>query len=436
MNINFDPEIFNEAFIPLLEDQSRHLALKGGAGSGKSYSVVQKHIYRMLKENNHRFLFVRKVGATIRNSMFNLFKDVVSNYNLNEYFHYRETDMVIRCPLTDSEIICVGMDDREKLKSIAEITSIWVEEVTELTERDFRQLNMRLRGRRENYKQSIYTFNPIDEDHWVHAELFPPAIDQALEKKKIARWVKRVPVEENGKKVLVPIHYTCSHSTYEDNRFLDYEEKADLEDLKNKDYNYWLVYAKGKWGRVGNLVFDPPWKIGDRSEFYGFDEVVYGMDFGYHHPTTCVKVGYKNEKIYVQEKLYVKKMTKPEIIEMMLKDKTIEDMTDAIYGDSAEPDTIQDFNEAGFDMRASLKGNNSVKDSIDYLKSLEIIVHPDSVNLQRELRSFRWALDKEGKPIEGKVVPYNDDLIAAIRYAVYTHSRGQEVQLGFVRRSA
>ena len=98
--------------------------------------------------------------------------------------------------------------------------------------------------------------------------------------------------------------------------------------------------------------------------------------------------------------------------------------------------TIQDFNEAGFDMRPSLKGNNSVKDSIDYLKSLEIIVHPDSTNLQRELRSFRWAIDKEGKPIEGKVVAYNDDLIAAVRYGVYTHSRGQEVQLGFVRRSA
>ena len=38
-----------------------------------------------------------------------------------------------------------GLDDVEKLKSIYDITGIWIEEASELEEGDFNQLDIRLR---------------------------------------------------------------------------------------------------------------------------------------------------------------------------------------------------------------------------------------------------------------------------------------------------
>ena len=146
LQIDFRKEIFNDVFYPLLHNESRYLVLYGGAGSGKSEFAGQKILYRMLSEKNHRFILVRKVGKTIRNSQFKLLKDQIVRYGLQDYFEIRETDMRIMCPLTQSEILSVGLDDKEKIKSLAQPTSIWYEEISELEMQDFRQMSLRMRG--------------------------------------------------------------------------------------------------------------------------------------------------------------------------------------------------------------------------------------------------------------------------------------------------
>ena len=50
-----------------------------------------------------------------------------------------------------------GVDDPEKLKSIEGITSMWIEEATELSLNDFNEIDRRLRGKTKNYKQVILT---------------------------------------------------------------------------------------------------------------------------------------------------------------------------------------------------------------------------------------------------------------------------------------
>jgi phage terminase large subunit len=126
-----------------------------------------------------------------------------------------------------NEIIFTGLDDVEKLKSIYNITIIWIEEASELDAIDFRQLDIRLRGRTESYKQIIFTFNPISITHWLKAEFF--------DKKK-----------KNS---------TTSHTTYEDNKFLDEEQIEVLEGFKETDPYYYQVYCKGEWGVLGKTVF-------------------------------------------------------------------------------------------------------------------------------------------------------------------------------------
>lgn len=454
MIVNFPKTWFNDSFYPLLKNRSRVLALKGGSGSGKSHFIAQKWIFRALSESNLRVPIVRKTKNSIRDSVFKLLCDQIERSGFTEFFEIRQTDMRIYCPTTNSEFFSLGVDDEQKIKSLTEPNGMWIEEVTELTYDEWNQMKARMRGvlaEGVNYKQMIVSFNPIDTDHWVHNELFPPQVDQALEDK--FQWRRNFRMENRGKWIefseanvvssweshhdvlgdKIALKYSTHHSNHEDNRFLEDEDRAVLVDYINKDKTFYEVYCLGKWGTVGNLVFEPMWKFREPPE--SFDEVFYGMDFGYHHPSVLVMVGKKDTEFYIKELLYVKKMNKPDLMEHIQKEDLIEFKDAEIYADSSEPDTIDMFVDAGFNMTESLRGNNSVKDGIDFLKSCNVFTHLNNTNLNRELRSYKWKLDNAGKPLEGIPVPVNDDCIAAVRYAIHTNSKNNEVKVGFVKAS-
>lgn len=214
--------------MPLFFDPSRYLVLKGGGGSGKSVFAARKVIERSVSERKHRFLVCRKVGRTIRESCFRLIVGHLSEYYPDVEYKVNISDMKIVFPATESEIIFSGLDDVEKLKSIYNITGIWIEEASELLEGDFNQLNIRLRGETLHYKQIIISFNPISLTHWLKARFFDRQLDDCR----------------------------ISETTYKDNRFLDAENIRVLEDYKYTDPYYYMVYCLGQWGVTGQTVFD------------------------------------------------------------------------------------------------------------------------------------------------------------------------------------
>lgn len=220
------PKLSNDLFYPLYKNKDRYLVLMGGGGSGKSVFTAQKIIVRMLSEKKHRFLILRKVKITLRESVFSELKAVISRWGLAKLFKINESDLRIRC-VNGNEILFAGLDDVEKLKSIHGVTSVWIEEASEISPEDFRQLDIRLRGKTLNYKQMIITFNPIDVNHWLKKEFF--------DRKKP--------------------NCTRLHSTYKDNKFLDTEAIAVLEGFKETDPYFYEVYALGQWGVLGKTVF-------------------------------------------------------------------------------------------------------------------------------------------------------------------------------------
>jgi len=230
MDIQIDltnlPHVTNEKFYSLYSDKSRYLVLWGGGSSGKSVFAAQKLIYRILTERGHRFLVVRKVARTLRESCFALLRSIIADWGMGKLFKVNKSDLHITC-LNDSEILFSGLDDVEKLKSIHCVTGIWIEEASELTAEDFRQLDIRMRGRMRNYRQIILTFNPVSITHWLKEEFF----DRPRESTTIV------------------------HSTYRDNRFLDAENIAVLEGFKDTDEYYYQVYCLGQWGVLGKTIF-------------------------------------------------------------------------------------------------------------------------------------------------------------------------------------
>lgn len=217
----------NDTFFPLFFNTSRFLVLKGGGGSGKSIFAGQKVLERCTSEAGHRWLVCRKVARTLRESCFEQLCGQIADYYPDSGAKINKSDLSITFA-NGSKILFAGLDDVEKLKSIYNITGIWIEEASELKESDFNQLNIRLRGKTKYYKQIILTFNPISIKHWL--------------KKRF--WDHRDP------------RATVHESTYKDNKFMRREDILTLESFKETDEYYYMVYALGMWGVTGKSVFD------------------------------------------------------------------------------------------------------------------------------------------------------------------------------------
>lgn len=145
----------NPLYQPASAHAGRYRLLYGGAGSGKSVFVAQDELQRALL--GRRVLVIRKVARTIRHSTFALFRELVSALRWTALVQVNKTDMTLSFQ-NGGEIIHAGLDDVEKLKSIAGIDRIWIEEATELTRADLEQVDLRLRG--PEAEQITYTFNP------------------------------------------------------------------------------------------------------------------------------------------------------------------------------------------------------------------------------------------------------------------------------------
>ena len=155
-------ETNNDTFLPLFWDKHRYLVLKGGGGSGKSIFAGRKILERAATEPGHRFLVVRKVAKTLRTSCFNQLKSQAYEYyedQVEKIPKGESSDMYITFR-NGSQILFAGLDDVEKLKSIFDITGIWIEEASEVLESDFNQLDIRLRTQCPYYLQLSSVLTP------------------------------------------------------------------------------------------------------------------------------------------------------------------------------------------------------------------------------------------------------------------------------------
>ena len=229
VNIKISKKVFNDVYLPYLDNEDRYLLFYGGGSSGKSYFIAQRYIYKLIHPKRCNLLVTRQTGDTNRKSTFPLLKQVISNWNLSKHFKVNESDMRIKCLLTGNEVAFAGLDDVEKIKSITfengELTDIWVKEATETQEADINQLKVRLRGGKSK-KQMVLSFNPINIQHWIKKHF----IDSKLA--------------------------TVCFSTYKDNKFLTDDDRKALEDLQYTDEYTYEVYCLGKWGILGKTVFD------------------------------------------------------------------------------------------------------------------------------------------------------------------------------------
>jgi len=369
----------NSIYKSAMEFKGRYVNLYGGRSSGKSVFAGQKLITRTLYERKHLFLLVRKVHKTIKGSQLKLLKEYIYHYNLSGYFKFYENE--IRC-VNGNGFICAGLDDPEKLKSMQGITGFWIEEATELSEEDFRNVDAVMRGNLPNYKQGILTYNPINHLHWLNKVKLEDAI--------------------------------TVRSTYKDNKFTDADYINMLESLKEKNPDLYKVWTMGEWGVKLDLIYVPFQKLDAFPET--FDETIYGLDFGYNNPSVLIEINIKDGDYYLREKLYQTKLTNSDLISELEKLKIKSNAE--IYCDSAEPQRIEELSRADYN---AMPSNKSVKDGIDFLKAQKIYSSYDNEHLNDEVNTYCWKKNKDGNLID-EPIKFNDHCLDAARYAIYTHS--------------
>ncbi len=398
MNIDFStlPEWVNKKFYPLWFDRHRFVIKKGGAGSGKSVDTFRCATYRMTAEKGHNYLVCRKYGVTNSISTIPLMRACISDWNLWPVFKENKSNQTITSLATGNQMKFIGLDDIEKVKSITfdngPLTDIIIEEATEATEKDFMGLNLRLRGQAKQPFQMTMMFNPVSDTHWLKKVFFDNV---------------------GGKRDRAIIH----ESTYLDNRFIDKEYRQELEQLEFQDKVYYEIYALGNWGSIGNLVFRNVKFDTCPYGYWDFDHVYAGMDFGYNHYHAIELIGIKDGVKYSFAELYVRYMTNNEIIAAN-EEKQVLLKQQPCTADSAEPKSIKEWSNAGYDVTGAVKGKDSVKTQIGFLNRGTWIIDPSKCpGLANEVGSFKWKEDKEGNPLD-EPVSFKDDGIAACRYAI------------------
>ena len=391
MQLNIHARTFSAKFLPLLNDYSHRWEIyKGSAGSGKSHFITQKIIIKALREKR-RVMICRRYGTTMRNSVFKLFKDVIESFKITHLTRIKESDMSITLP-NGSEIIFVGLDNEEKLLSIAGITDIFIEEVYEVPKEIVDQLNLRMRGKAPN--QQIYmAFNPISAKHWLYDFC------------------------EGSTR---PESSIYSQSTFRDNPFLPDEYVKALEDMYRTNPNKARVFCDGNWGAdVEGLVY----KNHVLSDFdinelikQGL-EVRVGIDWGFVDPTTVVVSLFDKPKkeIYIIGEFYKRGATLEEIKDGIVQ---LGISKQKMYCDGAEPDKVDYLRRNGFNAVSAKKGVGSVKAGISFLQDMKIICHESCVNVAAELENYVYLKDKKtGQYIEDSYDHDFSHTMDALRYS-------------------
>jgi phage terminase large subunit len=402
----------SDLYLPHLENFARTQIFYGGSSSGKSWFLAQRCVLDVLA-GGRNYLVCRQVARTIRSSVYQQIERVIREAGLLDYFTLNKSDAMITCR-NGYQVVFVGLDDVEKVKSIVPAvgvwTDIWCEEATEMERGDVKDLYKRQRGGDESTnKRMTLSFNPILQSHWIYEEHF-----------KSVAWA-------DGQKEHSDGDLSILKTTYKDNRFLTTQDHHDLENETDK-YRY-NVYTLGNWGILGHVIFTN-WIVADMldetSEYYLPPSMRVnrrnGLDFGFSSDPAALWCDHYNaarKRIYLFDELYERGLTN-DLLAVEIKNRIgLDDVT----CDSAEPKSIAELKQHDVKAHPALKGKDSVLFGIQWLQQQEIIIDKRCVNAKSEISTYHWQEDANGNAIR-KPSEKDNHLIDAGRYAHETDMRG------------
>ena len=440
------PEIrfrFNKLYAPVFTTKARYIDVWGGRAAGRSHFGTDYFLFLITKTDYFRGCFMRNTFSDIRDSLFQDFKDRIdANEDLDEEdFDINESRMMITYKPTGNTIISKGFKKSSgnrtaKLKSLAGITHVLIEEADENNEDDVNKLDDSIRTDKIENIQVIFLHNPPHKNHWI-CKRFYNLEDCGLsdENGKPLPYYRATPKKSDD--ILVVF------STYKDNvknlnakTVAKYEAYNDPNSIfYNPEYYYIDVLGLISEGARGRIYKN--WRHITTNFFESLPyPSFYGNDFGFSDdPNATVELKTHNNRLFVRQVVYESGLTNPQLAKKW--EVRGVNKKKVVYADSAEPKSIKELKDLGFNVQEADKGPDSLLFGIKLLQSLEVYVTDDSKDIWIENEEYRWELDKENKPTDTPEDKHNHAM-DAIRYGYTTYKqlkRKSNVKVGQTDKS-
>lgn len=392
---------------------ARFNILYGGASSSKSWTLSAYLLFdKLFTLPNVGIVALRRTRPSVKLSCWRLCTDWLQRigYKCN----MNKTDLIINSP-NGSFIQFGGMDDVEKLKSLERVNYIWIEEATEITQKELIQLSLRCRAANPYEANQLFmSFNPVDPvgNAWLEA---------------ITKMAPEGKFLGSRCRVLMLTHL--------DNPMLPEEEHRAIEALADTDEEYNKIYRLGQWATPTHIIYTNWDIVPEFPNEYDLDDIGYGLDFGYVDPTALIKIGIKENDVYIQEELYDTNLHNIDLIGCLNKIIPSNHRDRVIMADSARPEFIDEIHSAGFNCHGVEKKAGDKKGfvltGIDRCKRVRIHITQDSPNVSNEIRGYKRKVDRKDNVLE-EPVKFKDHAMDAMRYFVYTFFQGQEEAETFI----
>jgi phage terminase large subunit len=397
----------NKRFFDKLSQPQKKKLIYGGAGSGKSIAVAQFLCQKLCSGDGSRNVVLRKYFPSMKVSTYLVIKSILESWGVSHRVKEHKTDHYLQ--VGDNYLYYMSVDDVSRFKG-SEFNVIWLEESTEFSEDDYKQLSIRLsRDVNSEDVTMILTFNPVSQNHWC-----VKLLEQAMRE---------------------PDNFLVMHSTYKDNvKNLSKTFIHELESYAATDMNFYRVYCKGEPGVLENIIYSN-FQIEDSRKWpwNRLNEGIhaYGLDFGFNVPMALVEVFYSEGEFYIRELFYKRECTTDDLAQWMQVNRV--DHNAYIYADAAEPDRIASLCQSKL-ITSTITGrefttmvnrfnvhaaNKAVSSGIDFVKSQKIHLCAQAVNIIKEVQNYRFKQTREGIVID-EPIKVGDHGMDAVRYCLYS----------------
>lgn len=377
----------------------RKKVIQGGTWAGKTYGILAVIINFATLNKERHITVVAETIPSLKGGALKQFKEIMQITNRWQEARFNGTDLFYK--FANGTIVeFKSFDSVGKAQASGKRTDLFINEAPYINYDIADSLIMRTTG------NVWIDFNPTIE-FWGHTEILTNQDAEFL-------LLKYTDNEALPETILSELKMKMAKA------------KAEV----NPGYwtNWCRVYIDGEIGTLQGTVFtfEQCKVIPEDAKF-----IAYGIDWGFSNdPTALIEVYRFNGELYINELIYKTGLTNSDIIQRMneLEVNKHEDM----IADSAEPKSIEDLYRGGYNnIYPADKGADSIRSSIDTLQQFKLNVTETSLNVIKELRSYRWATDKDGKTTN-KPEDKNNHTLDALRYVALNKINKGEGEYSFL----
>lgn len=369
----------------------RYRVLRGGRGSGKSFSVAKMSAV-WGATRSIRILCTREFQNSIKQSFYAEVANAIKSDPWLESAYEVGRDF-IRHRTNGTEYLFAGLRHNiDSIKSMAQINLVIIEEGETVPHASWRDLIPTIRAADS---EIIIIYNPKRRDSWVaqqfDGDALPPRTALATVNAEDNPWFPSV---------------------------LEEQRQHDREVMDPALYRH--VWEGAYYEHSDAQVFAGKYEIKDFEPQSDWDGPYFGLDFGFSQDeTAAVKCWISDNILYIEHELYQKRLELDDTAQALI--GALPDIAShTIRADNARPESISYLKRHGLSRMLSCeKGKGSVEDGVEFIKSFKrVIIHPRCSNTVKEFDLYSYKIDRHSGDILPVLLDANNHAIDALRYAL------------------